>query len=218
MSDGSEVRQRGIDSSGRPILMSDYLADWFDGYCSELGFAPTVTQGSWMSRVPGGGADDSAGFHDRGGCLDLRVWDRTDTQIRSMVGAARRGGAAAWLRNLEHGGFKDAHVHLVLGDDHDLANGAAWQWLNYTHGGDGLGDGTGKDYHPRPKPLAIKPPDHYLEGLYDMTPDDVRRIVREEVAAGAAANAKAVWTWDGFNNAKDKAKALLLLASGKGTR
>jgi hypothetical protein len=33
---------------------------------------------------------------------------------------------------------------------------------------------------------------------------------------GAPAIAKAVWTWDGFNNAKDKAKALLLLASGKG--
>lgn len=28
--------------------------------------------------------------------------------------------------------------------------------------------------------------------------------------------AKAVWFWDGFNNAKDKAKALLLLASRKG--
>lgn len=37
----------------------------------------------------------------------------------------------------------------------------------------------------------------------------------EFLADVSEASAKAVWFWDGFNNAKDKAKALLLLAAGK---
>jgi hypothetical protein len=215
MFDGSDVRQRGLDTAGRPLFMSDYLADWYDGVAAELGFRPAIVQGSWMSLVPGGGADASAGFHNQGGALDLRVRDLTATQVKAVIHATREGGAASWLRDQEHGGF-DPHIHLVLGSDFDPAPGAAWQWLNYLHGSNGLGDGKGEDYHPRPDPMVLTPPDHYLKGLYNMTPEEVRQIVAAEVAKVPAATAKAVWMWDGFNNAKDKAKALLLLASGKG--
>jgi len=183
MSDGSDVRQHGLDTGGRPLWMSDYLADWWEGVVRELGFRPAIVQGSWMVKN-GGGALASAGFHDKGGALDLRVWDLTATQVTSVIHATRIGGAASWVRDEAHGGF-DPHIHLILGSDFDLATGAAWQWLNYVRGGDGLGDGTGRDYHWRPGPIPLKPPDHYLKGLYDMTPEEVRQVVREEFLAFA---------------------------------
>ena len=52
--------------------MSDRLTAWWDAYVDRLGFTPTIVQGAWMIKN-GGGANASAGYHDRGGCLDLRV-------------------------------------------------------------------------------------------------------------------------------------------------
>jgi hypothetical protein len=171
------VKQYGTDSSGRDIWMTVYMHRWFDGICRELGFTPTVVQGAWMVRN-GGGASESAGYHDGGGCLDLRVWDLTDTQVEAVLHATRWGGAGSWLRNAEHGGF-DPHIHLVLGSDDGLSPGAAWQWLNYINNGDGL-SGSGHDYHPRPRPLVTDPPDALMED--PMTPADFDKI-REIVAA-----------------------------------
>lgn len=173
--------QYGTDTSGRKILMTPYMHDWFEGIVRELGFRPTIVQGAWM-KFAGGGATESAGYHDGGGCLDVRVRDRTPTQVASMIHAFRWNGAGAWLRDQAHGGF-DSHVHLVLGSDLDLSNGAAWQWLNYINGGDGLSSG-GRDYHPRPNPLVTEPPQSLLEEA--MTPEDfdkIREIVASEVAA-----------------------------------
>jgi hypothetical protein len=184
VSDGSDVRRRGTDSAGRDLWMSDYLADWWEGVVRELGFRPAIVQGAHM-LLNGGGAEASAGFHDKGGTLDLRVWDLSQTQVTAAIHATRNGGAASWVRDERHG--FDPHIHLVLGSDFDLSTGAAWQWLNYLHGGSGLGDGSTQDYHWRPDTIPLKPPDRYLKGLYDMTPEEVRQIVREEVA-------KAVWS------------------------
>lgn len=177
----SDLIRYGTDTSGRPILMTVFMQRWWEAICGELGFEPTIVQGAFMARV-GGGASDSAGFHDGGGCLDLRVWDRTATQVTAMIHALRWGGAGAWLRDEKHGGF-DPHIHFVLGADHGLASGAAWQFMNYVNGGDGLSSG-GRDYHPRPNPLVTEPPDSLMED--DMKPEDfdkVREIVREEIAA-----------------------------------
>lgn len=174
------VVQRGTDTSGRRIYATVYMWQWFDAVCRELGFEPTVTQGAFMSRVPGGGASASAGYHDAAGTFDLRVWDLTTSQVEQTIRTLRASGAAAWLRNPQHGGFSDPHIHFVLGTDEPLSQGAAYQWLAYINGGDGMG---GRDYHPRPTPLVLEPPDSLMEE--PMTPDDfekIRAIVRDEVA------------------------------------
>ena len=45
---------------------------------------------------------------DGGGCLDLRVWDLTDTKRQALIHATRWAGAASWVRDKEHGGFGGA--------------------------------------------------------------------------------------------------------------
>lgn len=177
------VSQYGTDTSGRPIYMTAWMARWWEGICRELGFTPTIVQGAWMARA-GGGATASAGYHDGGGCLDLRTWNLTPTQVEAVIHATRWGGAGSWVRDERHG--MDPHIHLVLGSDNGLASGAAWQWLNYINNGDGLSSG-GRDYHPRPRPLVTTPPESLMED--DMKPEDfqkIREIVREEVDKVAA--------------------------------
>lgn len=143
----------GTDSSGRPIKMTHYMQEWWLETCEHLGFTPVIVQGAFMV---GQGAAASAGYHDKGGCLDLRVWNLTEDQQGKVVRTLRRRGAAAWLRDKTHGGF-DPHIHLVLGSDKPLADGAAWQWQEYVAGRDGLAT-RGKDYHWRPDPIVLTPP------------------------------------------------------------
>ena len=172
------VIRLGTDSSGRSIYATRYMAEWWEAVCDELGFTPVITQGAFMVRN-GGGAAASAGYHDAGGCFDLRVWNLTSSQVEQTIRTLRRSGAAAWLRNAQHGGFSDPHIHLVLGTDAPLAPGASYQWLNYLGGGDGMG---GSDYHERPRPLPTKPPASLLED--DMKPEDfdkIQRIVEKAV-------------------------------------
>jgi hypothetical protein len=164
------VARRGTDSSGRGIYASGYMWAWWLDVCDRLGFTPTITQGAWMT-LAGGGAQDSAGYHDGGACFDLRVWDLTTAEQQQTIRELRRQGAAAWLRDVKHGGFTDPHIHLVLGTDHDLADGAAYQWRDYINGGDGMG---GRDYHWRPDPLVTTPPED------DMTPEQSAQLQRIE--------------------------------------
>jgi hypothetical protein len=179
------VRRRGTDSSGRGIFASDYMwAVWLLVLAHPLvkPFAHkiTITQGAWMT-LAGGGANDSAGYHDGGGCFDIRVWNLTDAEVRTLIRVLRMFGIAAWLRNLEHGGFKDAHIHIVLGTDHDLADGAAWQWSEYRAGRNGLAS-AGPDYHWRPTPLVTTPPedDMYTAEDTQRTHDRVLNLQRVE--------------------------------------
>lgn len=164
------VKRRGTDSSGRGIYATEYMWRWWEAVCAELGFTPVVTQGAFMTRN-GGGAAASAGYHDAGGTFDLRVWNLTSSQVDQTIRTLRRSGAAAWLRNQQHGGFSDPHIHFVLGTDAPLAPGASYQWLNYIAGGDGMG---GRDYHDRPRPLVTDPPASLMED--EMKPEDFDRI------------------------------------------
>lgn len=143
----------GTDSSGRAIKMTRYMRDWWRVTCEVLGFRPTIVQGAFME---GSGAAASAGYHDKAGCLDLRVWDLTEREQVRLIRTLRRRGAAAWLRDEKHGGM-DPHIHLVLGTDQRLASGASWQWSEYQAGRNGLAN-QGGDYHWRPTPLVLKPP------------------------------------------------------------
>lgn len=178
------VAKRGTDSSGRSIYATAYMWDWWLAVCADLGFTPTVTQGAFMVRN-GGGAAASAGYHDAGGTFDLRVWDLTDAQVSRTIRTLRANGAAAWLRNIAHGGFSDPHIHFVLGTDAPLSTGAAYQWRDYLAGGDGMG---GRDYHSRPTPLVVEPPADLMEDT--MKDEDftrleatMREVVRTEVKA-----------------------------------
>jgi hypothetical protein len=164
------VDKYGIDSSGRAILMTAYMAAWWEGVVDALGFRPVITQGAWMARVPGGGAENSEGFHDGGGCLDLRVWDRTPLERLAMVKAIRLHGAGGWRRYKVQGMTED-HLHLVLGTDHGLTDGAAAQWRDYIDGRDGLAD-NGPDYEWRPSPLVLTPPEDIV------TPEDIEAIAK----------------------------------------
>lgn len=181
------VARRGTDSSGRGIFATAYMWNWFhDDVLTGVPFGDKVviTQGAFMPMA-GGGAAGSAGYHDLGGCFDLRVWNLTDDEVGQMVRRLRSCGAAAWLRNPQHGGFTDPHIHMVLGTDHPLTGGAAFQWSEYLAGRDGLA-GRGEDYHWRPDPLVTTPPkdwfsmatkDELAQVLRDVVPD----LVREEL-------------------------------------
>lgn len=149
------VARRGTDSSGRGIFATAYMWDWWQRVCAELGFTPTIVQGAFMGRA-GGGAADSAGYHDGGGCFDLRTWDRTADEVEQIIRTTRRLGAMAWVRDQRHG--MDPHIHLGLGSDKPLAVGAMRQWDAYLSGRDGL-TGNGPDYHWRPSPLVTTPPE-----------------------------------------------------------
>lgn len=174
----SDVLKVGTDSSGRGIFMTRYMDAWWSRVCVALGFEPVVTQGAWMVRN-GGGASASAGFHDGGGCLDLRVWNLTAEQVADIIRVTRELGAAAWVRDEERGGM-EPHIHLVLGSDFGIAAGARAQWADYLAGLDGLAS-RGEDYHPRPDPIVTTPP---REDWFDMaTKDELREVVREEIAA-----------------------------------
>ena len=88
MAEATVVRV-GTDSSGRPIYMTRKMRRWYKRVCIRLGFKPTVIQGAWMVKA-GGGAKASAGYHDGGGCLDLRTRDLTPAQIGLTRGATQQ--------------------------------------------------------------------------------------------------------------------------------
>lgn len=202
----STVRQRGTDPSGRPILASDKLWGWWEGVVWSLGFRPTVVQGAWMSRL-GGGAADSAGFHDYGGCIDLRVWDLTVSQVGQVVAAIRASGrAAAWVRDRLHGGM-DPHIHVVFYDDDALSTGARWQWFEYIGGRDGLAS-RGADYHPHPIPYPTSTP----EEAYMPTAEEIAAALTAKVPT-AAQIAKAVWDTEVADiDPQDRVRARVALA------
>lgn len=168
------VAKHGIDSSGRGIYATAFMWQWWLAVCAELGFTPTITQGAFMGRA-GGGADSSEGYHDGAGTFDLRVWDLTAAQVDEVIRVLRSNGAAAYLRSMQHGGFKDPHIHFVLGADSPLSPGAASQWRTYLAGGDGLASG-GRDYHPRPAPLVVAPPAELMEADMPLSDEDLKKI------------------------------------------
>lgn len=163
----SAYRTLGTDTSGRPIRMSPVMADWWGTFCDHLGFTPTITQGGWMGDLA---AKLSGPTHD-GDALDLRTWDRTQSQVQAMVRVARVLGCAAWLRNREHGGFSDPHVHLIPGRWAHPSPSALRQWDACKNGRDGLAS-NGADYHPYP--LSGTPPED------DMTPAQQAQLDRIE--------------------------------------
>ena len=177
----SDVTRVGTDSGGRPLYMTGYMARWWEGVVRHLGWRPTIVQGPWRAR-DGGGVSASDGFHDYGGPLDIRTWDRTETQQQQMIRVFRLGGAAAWVRYPSQG--FDEHIHLVLGTDPGIGYNAAQQFRNYVAGDAGL-SGWQSDYHWRPDPIVTVPPASYMteKDGFDMADmDDLRIVVGNHTA------------------------------------
>lgn len=177
------VARRGTDSSGRPIYASEFF--WLvwtsmlqDKRLTSFRDKITVVQGPWMSKVAGGGATASAGYHDRGGCIDVRTWNLTAAEQQILWNVAREYGFWFWKRDElpAHGGMEQ-HGHAIAGWDHDLAGGAAMQWVQAKNGRDGLAR-NGPDYMKRNGPIVLVPPARLLEA--DMADsDEILRRVKE---------------------------------------
>jgi len=155
-----------VSRKHRTIWMTRYMHSVWQGIKADPLVAPfadklLIVQGAFMTRN-GGGADASEGYHDEGGCIDVRTWNLTKGELETFIRVARMHGWAFWRRDKAHGNM-EAHAHGVLGTDKPLAPGVMDQWIDYLNGGTGLASG-GKDYEWRPDPLVRRPtPDQLVE-------------------------------------------------------
>lgn len=109
------------------------------------GSAFLLSQGSYNKGV---GA--SAGTHDGGGVVDIRVTNYSTIQRQAVVQALRKAGFAAWLRTPAQG--FPYHIHAAAINDHEMAPLAKSQVQSYFNGRNGLA-GNGPDTNPpRPYP------------------------------------------------------------------
>jgi len=175
----------GIDTSDRPILGTAYMVAVWEAILADRRVKPfadrlVIVQGAFMSRVPGGGASASGGYHDLAGCWDIRTWNLTTAELDTFIFVARQYGWAFWRRDKEHGGM-DEHAHGVLGTDSPLASGAAQQWRDYLANLDGLAS-RGRDYEHRPAPLVLTPPEETF-----MLNDADKKWIADTVSAAVKA-------------------------------
>ena len=93
-----------------------------------------LAQGSYSTGVPA-----SAGTHDKGGVVDVRIDGLTTRQRVRVMHSLKRVGFAVWWR---HGSLwaGNAHLHAVLRKHKKLAWLAAQQELAYDRRRDGLAD------------------------------------------------------------------------------
>lgn len=163
----STWQQYGTDTGGRAVRWSPRFEAVLGQVADELGWTPIVTQGGFMGEDA---ADASSTTHD-GDAVDYRIRHLTAAHVDDLVRVLRAHGIAAWVRDEEHGGFDDPHVHAVPGPWAKPAPSALRQWYSCRVRLDGL-KGNGPDYHPYP--LATEPPEE------DMTPADRQRLAKIE--------------------------------------
>lgn len=174
------VRERGTDTSGRPIYATDYFWRVWQAVLRRPRVQPfahlvVVVQGAFMERV-GGGAMASAGYHDKGGCWDIRTWNLTLEQQRILWWEAALFGIIFWPRGPSAAmGGMDPHGHAIAGWDSPLAPGAVTQWAQARNRRDGLAS-NGPDYvTPRPAWVAA-PPRELLQEDYMATDEAQRKL------------------------------------------
>lgn len=129
-----------------------------------------IVQGPWMTKN-GGGADASAGYHDRGGCIDIRTWNLTLAQTLLFIRVASEYGFQFWRRGPgAKFGNMDPHAHCVFGSDRPLTPGAEAQVADLlaTPRRNGLSSG-GLDYEKRYTPIRLAPLPGLLKKDYLMT-------------------------------------------------
>lgn len=94
-------------------------------------WTPYLLQGSYH---PGVGS--SAGTHDGGGVVDIRVTTMTENGRNLCVQALREVGFAAWYRTPAEG--FDVHIHAVGIGDHEMSAAAEDQVQQFFNGQNGL--------------------------------------------------------------------------------
>lgn len=177
------VARRGTDSSGRPIYATAFYWQVWQAILDDDRIKPfahlvTVVQGAFMERVSGGGASASAGYHDKGGCFDVRTWNLSAAQQQALWDVAWEYGMCFWKRgpSAVQGGM-DEHGHSIGGWDEPLDTGAEYQWWQARNGKNGLAN-NGPDYMRRKGKLPSFPPEHLLKKDYLMTSDAEKKLDR----------------------------------------
>lgn len=107
-----------------------------------------------------GGVSASAGTHDGGGAIDVRMTDLSAKERTAVVLAMRKVGFAAWLRTPSQSDWP-FHIHAIAVGDQDLSRGAAHQVKEYRRGRNGL---------------ANRGPDDGPPGYYRMTWEHYQRL------------------------------------------
>lgn len=135
---GAVINQRSKLMLDRAVVA---LADSYS-------WTPYLTQGSYH---PGVGS--SAGTHDAGGVMDIRVTTMTENGRNLLVQALREVGFAAWYRTPAEG--FDVHCHAVAIGDWEMSPQAEDQVQAYFNGLNGLAN-NGPDTLPSSFPV-VKP-------------------------------------------------------------
>jgi peptidoglycan hydrolase-like protein with peptidoglycan-binding domain len=132
------VTFRGVKVNVRTRVMIQRA----ESYLRKLGVPGTLSfsQGSYH---PGVGA--SAGTHDKGGALDIRINRYSTRTADQVVKAMRMAGFAAWRRGVNGDGFPP-HIHAIAIGDKKAAPLAKRQVVSYFNGRDGL-KGNRRDIH-----------------------------------------------------------------------
>lgn len=163
----------GMDTSGRPLVIDDRTQAKLSAAESALGFEFTIVQGSYRA---GNGAAASAGTHDGGGVIDLRVWNLPpNITPREAVKALRLAGFIAWYRDQTHG--FDPHIHAIDYGNPRLSVAAERQVDAYEAGRNGLAS-NGPDDGPRVH-IPKNPPEDDMPSMKELKDELAPAIVRE---------------------------------------
>lgn len=177
------VAQRGTDSSGRPIFTTAYF--WLvwttmlaDERLDPIRHLVVIVQGAFMTRVSGGGASASAGYHDEGGAVDVRTWNMTSEQEQLLWDVSSDYAFWAWWRGpgAKYGDM-DEHGHVICAWDRPIAAGIVAQIVAARNKRDGLAS-NGPDYMKRAHPILLIPPAELLEEDYMATPAAERQLAK----------------------------------------
>lgn len=131
------VSFRGVRVNVRTRVMIERAESYMKqmGINSKLSFS----QGSYNTSVSA-----SAGTHDGGGALDIRIGGYSSATADNVVKALRMAGFAAWHRGVNDS--FDPHIHAIAIGDTRATQVAKNQVSEYRRGGDGL-VGSAGDIH-----------------------------------------------------------------------
>lgn len=167
MSDAYEI----VTYQGRKMDKMSVAA--FEHWQDILGESLSITQGSYNA----GGVSASAGTHDGGGVIDIKI--PTGATWQATVLAGRYAGWCAWYRSEAEGPWP-AHIHAVLRGNDKLSSGAARQVEDYKKGLNGLANHN-EDTQPRPVGAVLD--FLYPLSLVEWRHFDVERRTRAKIPA-----------------------------------
>jgi hypothetical protein len=156
------------------IWMNRRMWAAWDVTIADLGFTPVIVQGAYMA-AHGGGATDSAHYHDFGGCIDTSIIGFEEKTIREVIRVGRGVGWAVWHRIADLDNLSSDHMHWCLLDDDRAASGALDQMVQYRHKPtlNGLTSrAVDRDADLTPRPVVVFDYDKYLEEVDDMDLSD----------------------------------------------